>query len=83
MLDDRDAFFDRETTDLLGAKLAPKWFSTLFLIFNLLGARGVYFNLLNFNAWDVFLSFLLWGVTFYILYNHNNVYKKVDEALRR
>lgn len=81
MLDDKDVFHGREATELLNDKLAPQWFSSLFLLFNLLGARGVYYNLMNFNAWSVIASLFLWSLTFGILVNHNRVFRKLDEAL--
>lgn len=85
MLDDKDIFYSREATELLNEKLAPRVLSALFLLFNLLGARGVYYNLMNLNSWNdfttVLVSFALWLLTLIILVFHNRVYKKLDGAL--
>lgn len=81
MLDDVDVFYNREATEILDGKPAPKWFSFVFLAFNLLAARGVYFNLLHLSVKDVVLSFVLWLVTFGILVFHNSFFKRLDKAL--
>ena len=82
ILDDRDIWLSREASELLAAGGPPhKAFYFVFFLFNLLMARGVYYNLTKDDLTSVLIAAGGWCLTMAVLSIGNDLHKKYEQIL--